>query len=156
MERGKSSIISTIVLSTIIVLTIIFIVIVLKTGGKVSSDIGGVDLSGGITMEKQMALTVNANLRSYMDSQLSYDRLKMLISVAKTNNSDAKSKTDYKNVYFKYGGEIITPDELERLVSSGKQYSAKLNNSNKSDNEEDNASYDTNGQIKLIEVTQIQ
>ena len=70
MERGKSSIISTIVLSTIIVLTIIFIVIVLKTGGKVSSDIGGVDLSGGITMEKQMALTVNANLRSYMDLNL--------------------------------------------------------------------------------------
>lgn len=154
-EKGKVSI-STIILLLIIIATIVFIVIIAKTGDqglKISA--AGVDFTDGVTYDKQVALSVNTNLKSYMDMDMSYATLMTLINVAKSNNNSANSSSDNKVVYFKYQGEILIPEELITMISKDNRYSASLNNSDKSDDEKDDASYYTNGQIKLIEVKQL-
>ncbi len=154
MSINKKSLISTVVLLIIIVVAITFIIVILRTGDSIDIN-QGVDLSGGVTYEKQVALTVNTNLKTYMDKEMSCDSVKTLINVAKTNNNDAKSNSDYKTVYFLYNGVITSPDELLELLDENSKYSASLSNNNKSDNEKDQASYYTNGQIKLITINEL-
>ena len=155
MSINKKSLISTVVLLIIIVVAITFIIVILRTGDSIDIN-QGVDLSGGVTYEKQVALTVNTNLKTYMDKEMSCDSVKTLINVAKTNNRDAESNSDYKTVYFEYGGKIVSPDDLLPLISEGKKYSATTDNSNKSDDTADEASYYLNGQIKLISIKNIE
>lgn len=154
MSRNGNSLVSTIFLLIVIGIAIAFIVVIFKTGNSININ-KGVDLSGGVTYEKQVAFTVNSNLKTYMDKEMSYGSVNTLINVAKANNSDAKSNSDYKTVYFQYNGAIVTPEKLTELIKEGSKYSASLSNSDKSDNENDQASYYTNGQIKLITISQL-
>lgn len=154
-EKGES-LIPTIILTVIIILTVVFIAMILKTGGKTIDFNPSVDLTNGVTYDKQVAFTINSNLRSYMDKEMSYNSVSTLINVAKTNNRDAESNSDYKTVYFEYGGKIVSPDDLLPLISEGKKYSATTDNSNKSDDTTDEASYYLNGQIKLISIKNIE
>ena len=124
-EKGES-LIPTIILTVIIILTVVFIAMILKIDFNPS-----VDLTNGVTYDKQVAFTINSNLRSYMDKEMSYNAVSTLINVAKTNNRDAESNSDYKTVYFEYGGKIVSPDDLLPLISEGKKYSATTDNSNK-------------------------